>query len=71
MTKIKLNGKKIAAAVIMLLIYVAVLIYCNNIDKTELIATEGQTYEKATVTEIIHDNLQEDGNRYGNQEGDT
>ena len=53
MTKIKLNGKKIAAAVIMLLIYVAVLIYCNNIDKTELIATEGQTYEKATVTEII------------------
>ena len=37
MTKIKLNGKKIAAAVIMLLIYVAVLIYCNNIDKTELL----------------------------------
>ncbi|HIZ38320.1 MAG TPA: YibE/F family protein [Candidatus Anaerobutyricum stercoris] len=68
MNKIKFNGKKIAATAIMLVIYVAVLIYCNNIYKTELIATGGQTYEKATVTEITHDNLQEDGNRYGNQE---
>ena len=52
----------------MLIIYIAVLIYCNNIDKAELISTEGQTFDKATVVEITHDNLQEDGNRYGNQE---
>ncbi len=67
MNKIKM-GKKSQRAIIMLLIYIAVLIYCNNIEKTELIATAGQTYEKATVIEITHDNLQEDGNRYGNQE---
>ncbi len=68
MNRIKLNWKKITAAIIMLLIYIAVLIYCNNIDKTELVATDGQTFDKATVVEITHDNLQEDGNRYGNQE---
>ena len=68
MNKIKFNWKKITAAIIMLIIYIAVLIYCNNIQKKELISTEGQTYEKAVVTEIVHDNLQEDGNRYGNQE---
>lgn len=68
MNRIKLNWKKITAAIIMLIIYIAVLIYCNNIDKAELISTEGQTFDKATVVEITHDNLQEDGNRYGNQE---
>ena len=32
-----------------------------------LISTQGQNFEKAEVTRIIKDNLQEDGNRYGEQ----
>ena len=50
MNKIKFNWKKITAAIIMLIIYIALLIYCNNIQKKELISTEGQNYEKAVVT---------------------
>ena len=65
MNKIKMNWKKITAIIFMAIIYIAVLIYCNNIEKAELISTTGQSYEKAVVTEIIRDNIQEDGNRYG------
>ncbi len=39
----------------------------NSFDKAELVSTSGRTFERAQVTEIIEDNLQEDGNRYGNQ----
>lgn len=67
MKTVKWNWKKIMAFILMALVYVAVLLYCNNIKKTELISDDGQTYEKAIVTDIIQDNLQEDGNRYGNQ----
>lgn len=56
------------AAILACAVFAAILIYCNDIEKTELISTEGQSYEKAVVMEITKDNLQEDGNRYGNQE---
>lgn len=39
----------------------------NNYEKTELTSTYGRNFVKAKVTEIIRDNLQEDGNRYGDQ----
>lgn len=39
----------------------------NSFDKAELVSTNGRTFERAKVTEIIRDNLQEDGNRYGDQ----
>lgn len=68
MSKIKLNWKKIAAVVVMAVIYLAVLIVCNDIDKKEMISTDGRTFEKAVVTEITKDNLYEDGSRAGNQE---
>lgn len=68
MNKIKLNWKKIAAVVVMAVIYLAVLIVCNDIDKKEMISTDGRTFEKAVVTEITKDNLYEDGSRAGNQE---
>lgn len=63
----KLNLKKTAAGVIAFAVFVAALIYCNRIEKTELISTEGQSYEKAQVVEVTKDNLAEDGNRYGEQ----
>ena len=39
----------------------------NQVDKTELISREGQTFEKGIVTEILQDNLQSDGSRLGEQ----
>ncbi|MDO4943829.1 MAG: YibE/F family protein [Ruminococcus sp.] len=39
----------------------------NNIDKVTLISTEGRSFEKAEVLEIVEDNLQESGLRTGNQ----
>lgn len=68
MSKIKLNWKKIAAVVVMAIVYIAVLIVCNDIDKKEMVSTDGRTFEKAVVTEITKDNLYEDGTRGGNQE---
>lgn len=68
MNKIKLNWKKIAAVVVMAVVYLAVLIVCNDIDKKEMISTDRRTFEKAVVTEITKDNLYEDGSRAGNQE---
>lgn len=68
MNKIKLNWKKITAVVVMAVVYLAVLIVCNDIDKKEMVSTDGRTFEKAVVTEITKDNLYEDGSRAGDQE---
>lgn len=40
----------------------------NNIEKVKLNNTEGVTYEKAIVKEIVSDNIQEDGSRVGYQQ---
>ena len=68
MNRIKMNWKKITAVLVMAVIYIAVLIVCNDIDKKEMISTDGRTFEKAVVTEITKDNLYEDGSCAGNQE---
>ena len=39
----------------------------NQVDKAELVGTEGRSFEKAQVVSVLQDNLQEDGNRYGDQ----
>lgn len=59
--------KKIVLAIV-IVAFACFLIKINRFEKVQLISTEGQSYEKAVVTEITQDNLQEDGNRYGNQE---
>lgn len=53
---------------IILSVFAVVLIRCNQFEKTPIISTKGQSYEKAEVTEITKDNLAEDGSRYGTQE---
>ncbi|CUH96816.1 hypothetical protein P22_2927 [Propionispora sp. 2/2-37] len=40
----------------------------HTTEKVSLVNTAGRTFEKATVVEIVTDNLAEDGNRYGNQQ---
>ena len=39
----------------------------NQTEKTQLAVRTGQTFEKATVVEILQDNLQADGSRVGEQ----
>ncbi len=39
----------------------------NQVDKAELVGTEGRAFEQARVVSVLQDNLQEDGNRYGDQ----
>lgn len=64
----KYNWKKILVGTLCFAGFLLLLIRANQIEKTPLISTTGQSYEKAVVTEIIKDNLAEDGNRYGTQE---
>lgn len=40
----------------------------SRVEKTPLVNTEGQSFEKAVVTRILSDNLEEDGTRVGQQE---
>ena len=53
-----------AVAVGLFLLWV---IRLNIVEKTELVSRNGQTFEKAEVTAILRDNLQEDGTRVGEQ----
>jgi uncharacterized membrane protein len=39
----------------------------NQVDKPQLVNTEGRTFERAGVVEIIQDNVQENGSRIGDQ----
>ncbi len=55
----------IGAVVILLL--AAWVIRLNGVTKTELINRTGQTFETGVVTEILQDNIQEDGTRVGQQ----
>lgn len=61
------NRKKAAAGIIGMLLFFLVLACTSKVKLVSLVSTDGQSYEKAKVTEIIKDNLQEDGNRYGSQ----
>lgn len=63
-----INWKRIGIAVIIGILFLAILVKCNQFKKTELISTKGQNYEKAVVTKITRDNRAEDGKRYGTQE---
>lgn len=71
MIKMKLTKQKIIgyiSAAIVLAVSTVLIILLNSFDKVELVSTYNRTFEKATVKEITKDNLEEDGERYGNQE---
>lgn len=53
-----------ALAVVLFILWV---VHINIVEKTELVNRTGQTFEKAVVTEILQDNIQEDGTRVGEQ----
>ncbi|MCD8153726.1 MAG: YibE/F family protein [Clostridiales bacterium] len=49
------------------ILFFTFILRLNQVEKTELVNRSGQTFEKATVTEILEDNLQADGSRVGEQ----
>ncbi len=54
----------LAAAGIGLLLFT---VWLNRVDRVPLISREGQTFEKAVVTQILQDNMTETGTRVGEQ----
>lgn len=60
-------GLKIIIATLFIAMFSGVTFMINNFKKEPLNSNEGQSYEKAKVIEVTEDNIQEDGNRYGNQ----
>lgn len=64
----KFNWKKYFVGILCIVGFLLFLVKINHVEKTTLVSTTGQSYEKAIVTEITKDNLAEDGNRYGTQE---
>lgn len=66
----QLLSRKAARRLILFLICIIFIVFTvkiNQVEKTELVSREGQTFEKATVVEILQDNLQADGTRVGEQ----
>ena len=59
--------KRWAPPVVLLILFILFVIAINDVDKTQLVVREGQTFEKGVVTAIIQDNLQPNGTRVGEQ----
>ena len=59
--------KRWGPPVLLLLAFLAFVIWINQVEKTPLVSRGGQTFEKAVVTEILQDNRMPDGSRVGEQ----
>lgn len=62
---------KIGRIVLPLLALLALILFLSQwcqVEKVEMVSDSSQQFDKAVVTEVITDNLQEDGSRVGNQE---
>lgn len=53
---------------LMIAFFIFLYFFNTSITKPELVNTNGRTFEKAEVVEIVKDNIQENGARIGNQE---
>ncbi len=58
---------RLAVIACILLIGAVFLRAYNQVEKPQLVNTDGQVFEQAEVVDIIQDNLQEDGSRVGDQ----
>ena len=68
--KDKIMSSKVVRAIVVVIAlatYVIVLAQLNKVEKTEMVSTKGYSYERAEVTQIITDNLQDNGTRAGYQ----
>ena len=58
---------RIIAAAAALLLFILFAVRLNDVTKTQLVNRTGQTFETGVVTEILQDNIKEDGARVGQQ----
>ncbi len=65
--RIRTHLFKIVTAVLILAAAGGLIARLNGVTRTELVNRTGQTFETGVVTEILQDNLQEDGSRVGQQ----
>lgn len=63
--------KRVFPVVLFLVILLIFGIWLNRVEKTEILETEGRTFEKARVVAINKDNLLSDGSRAGTQDVDV
>lgn len=67
---VKLTKNIWVRGIIIAIILIAGILFLqsyNQVEKPGLISTEGRSFEKAVVVEVLKDNLQEDGSRVGDQ----
>ena len=67
---VKLTKNIWVRGIIIAIILIAGILFLqsyNQVEKPSLISTEGRSFEKAVVVEVLKDNLQEDGSRVGDQ----
>lgn len=62
-----LNLRRIALLLLAAALFLAWTVWLNDFEKVPLVNTGGRSFEKATVEEILTDNLQENGARIGDQ----
>ena len=62
-----LNLRRIALLLLAAALFLAWTFLLNDFEKVPLVNTGGRSFEKATVEEILTDNLQENGARIGDQ----
>lgn len=59
--------KRILGLAIAIVVFGLILLGINRIQREDLMNNEGRSFEKGVVTEVLQDNLQEDGSRVGQQ----
>lgn len=59
---------KTGIPIVLFVILVLFLYRWSQVEKIPMISDQSQEFEKAVITQILTDNLQEDGSRMGNQE---
>ena len=65
----QLKGKAVRWLILIVVIalFAVFIVKINQVEIVELVNRDGQTFEKATVVEILQDNIQADGTRVGEQ----
>ena len=67
LNELKTHSVKYMILAVLLLFCTAGVIRLNQITKVEIVNRTGQTFETGVVTQILQDNIQEDGTRVGQQ----
>ncbi|MDD6155019.1 MAG: YibE/F family protein [Eubacteriales bacterium] len=65
--RLDIDKKKTISWIVLTVLLILFSLAAGNIEKTPLVNTKGNSYERAKVVKILRDNVAEDGQRYGSQ----